>query len=116
MFERGQHGHPCLRHWAGMSKGDNSSSLAPPHQQSDHLIFLDASGSPNFFVGKVPFQCMSHYDRWEKWSPPKRHYCCAHYARGPSVVTSGHFNDQQKLGDSEHLNHHHQIIIIMIRS
>ena len=23
---------------------------------------------------------MSHLGSWEHWSPPKRHYCCAHYA------------------------------------
>ena len=29
---------------------------------------------------QVPYQCMSHLGSWEHWSPPKRHYCCAHYA------------------------------------
>ncbi|CAK9058148.1 unnamed protein product [Durusdinium trenchii] len=27
------------------------------------------------------FQCLSHFSHWEAWSPPKRHYCCAHYER-----------------------------------
>ena len=31
------------------------------------------------------FQCLSHFSHWEAWSPPKRHYCCAHYdARTPT--------------------------------
>lgn len=29
----------------------------------------------------MPFQCLTHFEHWEKWSPPKRHYCCAHYGR-----------------------------------
>ncbi|CAE7250527.1 unnamed protein product, partial [Symbiodinium sp. KB8] len=28
-----------------------------------------------------PFQCFSNYDHWERWSPSKKHWCCAHHER-----------------------------------